>query len=303
LFTGQREMVGLVIYHYNARFYSPYINQFLSADTIVPNPPNPQDLNRFSYVRNNPLKYTDPTGHACVEGTSYCVHSATGQSSGHLSSFTGIGDAAPLSQKQYCDRYPWACGGNTNNEGGGNGGAAATPTSRPTITPDITSPILPTSMAMLTGSLLSPPTPIGNYCGNNGFLACTATFTQDVATLIDLVGAGMETALIVDGCFAGGLAGCGTGLLAGITLFNVSGLNLAESGFSGTSLVFTVLADAAEDGELGESSSTSFVTFLAGGMSPDPILDLAIDGYASGYNHEIFNGFHTIINGGGLFQP
>ena len=37
--------------------------RFLSADTIVPNPSNPQSLNRFSYVRNNPLKYTDPTGH------------------------------------------------------------------------------------------------------------------------------------------------------------------------------------------------------------------------------------------------
>jgi hypothetical protein len=29
----------------------------------VPDPANPQDLNRYSYVRNNPLKYTDPSGH------------------------------------------------------------------------------------------------------------------------------------------------------------------------------------------------------------------------------------------------
>ncbi len=26
-------------------------------------PGNPQSLNRYSYVLNNPLKYTDPTGH------------------------------------------------------------------------------------------------------------------------------------------------------------------------------------------------------------------------------------------------
>jgi hypothetical protein len=32
-------------------------------DTIVPDPANPQDWNRYSYARNNPLKYTDPTGH------------------------------------------------------------------------------------------------------------------------------------------------------------------------------------------------------------------------------------------------
>ena len=37
LFTGQREMAGLGIYHYNARFYSPKLGRFLSADTIVPN--------------------------------------------------------------------------------------------------------------------------------------------------------------------------------------------------------------------------------------------------------------------------
>ena len=42
---------------------SPSINHFLSADTIVPGYANPQNLNRYSYVRNNPLKYTDPTGH------------------------------------------------------------------------------------------------------------------------------------------------------------------------------------------------------------------------------------------------
>ena len=38
-------------------------NRFLSADTIVPSYANPQSLNRYSYVLNNPLRYTDPTGH------------------------------------------------------------------------------------------------------------------------------------------------------------------------------------------------------------------------------------------------
>src|SRR5689334_12144096 len=62
----------LGIYHYGARFYSPYINRFLSADTLVSNPANPQSLNRYSYVLNNPLKYTDPTGHKeCAETDSH----------------------------------------------------------------------------------------------------------------------------------------------------------------------------------------------------------------------------------------
>jgi hypothetical protein len=42
---------------------SPYINRFLSADTIVPGYANPQNLNRYSYVANNPLRYKDPSGH------------------------------------------------------------------------------------------------------------------------------------------------------------------------------------------------------------------------------------------------
>jgi len=78
LFTGQRD-TGLGIYDYNARFYSPKLGRFLSADTIVPNPFNPQDLNRFSYVRNNPLRYIDPTGHmvACGVMSAACDGNST----------------------------------------------------------------------------------------------------------------------------------------------------------------------------------------------------------------------------------
>jgi RHS repeat-associated protein len=36
LFTGQREMTGLGIYHYGARFYSPKLGRFISPDTDVP---------------------------------------------------------------------------------------------------------------------------------------------------------------------------------------------------------------------------------------------------------------------------
>jgi hypothetical protein len=53
---------------------SPYINRFLSADTIVPGYGNPQNLNRYSYVLNNPLLYTDPTGHKpCEEYAGTCL--------------------------------------------------------------------------------------------------------------------------------------------------------------------------------------------------------------------------------------
>lgn len=51
----------------NARFYIPYLNRFISADTIVPDPTNPQSLNRYSYALNNPIRYSDPSGHCAVD--------------------------------------------------------------------------------------------------------------------------------------------------------------------------------------------------------------------------------------------
>jgi hypothetical protein len=46
----------------NGRVYDPQIGRFLSADPYIQAPYNTQSYNRYSYVVNNPLKYTDPTG-------------------------------------------------------------------------------------------------------------------------------------------------------------------------------------------------------------------------------------------------
>jgi RHS repeat-associated protein len=63
-YTGQREENGLgSLYDYGARLYSPAIGRFISADIIVPEPGNPQSLNRYAYGLNNPLRYVDPSGH------------------------------------------------------------------------------------------------------------------------------------------------------------------------------------------------------------------------------------------------
>ena len=62
-FTGQRENMSLGLYYYQARYYLPGIGRFASADTIVPDPTNPQSFNRYSYGYNNPVKYIDEDGH------------------------------------------------------------------------------------------------------------------------------------------------------------------------------------------------------------------------------------------------
>ena len=48
-------------------YYSLNFGRFIQPDTMVPNPGDPQSLNRYSYAGNNPLRYTDPSGHRFVE--------------------------------------------------------------------------------------------------------------------------------------------------------------------------------------------------------------------------------------------
>ena len=66
-FTGQRTDVETNLIHMGARSYDPQLARFLSPDSFVPEEFNPQALNRYSYAYDNPLSYTDPTGHYSVE--------------------------------------------------------------------------------------------------------------------------------------------------------------------------------------------------------------------------------------------
>ena len=62
-YTGHVENRGIGLTYMNARFYASGASRFITADTIVPEPENPQSWNRYSYVHNNPILHTDPTGH------------------------------------------------------------------------------------------------------------------------------------------------------------------------------------------------------------------------------------------------
>ncbi|MHB1295634.1 MAG: RHS repeat-associated core domain-containing protein [Anaerolineae bacterium] len=62
-FTGQRHEDALGLYFYQSRWYDPHIGRFIQPDTLVPGAGNVEAHNRYSYVLNNPLRYTDPTGH------------------------------------------------------------------------------------------------------------------------------------------------------------------------------------------------------------------------------------------------
>ena len=133
--------------------------------------------------------------------------------------------------------------------------------------------------------------------------------TQDMATLVDISGIIGVLGFTGAGCeagiprgFWGVVGGCAAGAVGGLTFYNTTPLNAAESILSTTSTGLTLIADYIDDGQLGESSKTSVTITLIGGLMIDPFTDLALDGYASGYNHELFNDIDTIIYGGPLMK-
>ncbi len=92
-FTNQRNEASFGLMDYNARYYSPVLGRFISPDTIVPEPTSSGGFNRYRYTRNNPLKYTDPTGH-------YTLDPETGECfGGDCDHYPGYQDFDPTSRE------------------------------------------------------------------------------------------------------------------------------------------------------------------------------------------------------------
>src|SRR5205085_546927 len=62
-FTAQETLPSYCLVNLHARVYDPTIARMMSPDSIVPNPLNGGSFNRYSYVNNRPLSFTDPSGH------------------------------------------------------------------------------------------------------------------------------------------------------------------------------------------------------------------------------------------------
>ena len=61
-YTGHEHLQSVGLIHMNGRLYDPKLHRFLQTDNYVQDPSNTQNYNRYGYVLNNPLKYTDPSG-------------------------------------------------------------------------------------------------------------------------------------------------------------------------------------------------------------------------------------------------
>lgn len=111
-YTDQEYEDSTGLYNYDARFYDPDLGLFVMADTIVPELFNAQSFNRYAYCYNNPLLFSDPSGHLVwgpgvvgailagganaiknyntLSGRKYWEAIAVGAASGFISAYTGI---------------------------------------------------------------------------------------------------------------------------------------------------------------------------------------------------------------------
>jgi RHS repeat-associated protein len=75
-FTGQMHADDVRLIHMGGRVYDYQLGRFLSVDPIIGNLASSQSLNPYSYIGNNPLSGTDPTGYDCQQDSSGKVESS-----------------------------------------------------------------------------------------------------------------------------------------------------------------------------------------------------------------------------------
>jgi RHS repeat-associated protein len=73
-YTGQQYLAALGLYYYKARMYSPGLGRFLQTDPVG----YADDLNWYAYVGNNPVNFTDPTGHWLVNAAMGALNAEIG---------------------------------------------------------------------------------------------------------------------------------------------------------------------------------------------------------------------------------
>jgi RHS repeat-associated protein len=82
-FTSHEHLNSVQLIHMNGRMYDYQLGRFLGVDPFIQMPTNSQSLNPYSYIMNNPLSGTDPTGYQavgsgnCTAGTANSGGSAT----------------------------------------------------------------------------------------------------------------------------------------------------------------------------------------------------------------------------------
>ena len=65
-YTAHEEMNEFNLVNMNGRVYDPLVGAMLQPDVVIQDAGNSQSYNRYSYCRNNPLRYSDPSGYSYI---------------------------------------------------------------------------------------------------------------------------------------------------------------------------------------------------------------------------------------------
>ena len=68
MYTGKMYDSSTGLYYYEARFYDDNIGRFITQDAYAGDRNDPMTMNLYAYTRDNPERYTDPTGHMLYIG-------------------------------------------------------------------------------------------------------------------------------------------------------------------------------------------------------------------------------------------
>lgn len=98
--TGHEMLWQFGLINMNGRIYDPVLARVHSPDNVISTPYHTQGYNRYSYVHNNPLKYTDPDGNipllaaALIGAGVGIVSNGINNAMHHRNFFDGAGKAA-----------------------------------------------------------------------------------------------------------------------------------------------------------------------------------------------------------------
>jgi hypothetical protein len=164
--------------YYGARYYLPGLRWFISADTIVPGAGNPQALNRYSYVLNRPMTFTDPSGHWPMTSGLFEPGFDKVYTPKQYSQSVNAG-TAPVIQKDFYDtsvRSPALDA--PSSSGGGNGGGGGDPGGSESPAPWVPDIPRPTEGAPIPRNPFvdNRPSYVPRYTATRGELGFTTSF-------------------------------------------------------------------------------------------------------------------------------